>query len=308
MSVDVDPSSPPFPKLPLGATIALSYSTYFQHFIDALRASWLWLAAVAAITGVASWRQWSWMGAVIAEVKPGMPPQALNHVPQPLALAALAGLDDILLTLAGISIAVAWHRLLILGEHPGFSGSNIATRDLWRYIGVGLAIGLIVMLPIVVIVFPAFYFVFSFQSAAPGSPPPAGLFLLIPLVFVLYILATAVMLRLILLLPARAAGDLSLTFRQTWNRTRGNTWRLFWGMMATTVPPIMLADIAFMVIGAGNVLTRASEDFARRMTATSTIFIVYYLLMLPIGIGFLSHAYRHFFRPESAPVVRTSEA
>ncbi len=307
MSADVDPSSPTFPKLPLGDTIILSYSTYFQYFIDALRASWLWLAAVAAITGVASWRQWSWMGAVIAEVKPGMPPQALNHVPQPLALAALAGLDDILLTLAGISIAVAWHRLLILGEHPGFSGSNIATRDLWRYIGVGLTIGLIVMLPIVVIVFPVFYFVFSFQSAAPGSPP-AGLLLLIPLVFVLYILATAVMLRLILLLPARAAGDLDLTFRQTWNRTRGNTWRLFWGMVATTVPPIILADIAFMVIGAGNVLTSAGGDFARRMTATSTIFIVYYLLMLPMGIGFLSHAYRHFIRPEPGPVVRTSEA
>jgi hypothetical protein len=307
MSVDVDPSSPTFPKLPLGDTIILSYSTYFQYFIDALRASWLWLAMVAAITGVASWRQWSWMGSVIAEAKPGIPPQALNHMPQPLALAALAGLDDILLTLAGISIAVAWHRLLILGEHPGFSGSNIATRDLWRYIGVGLTIGLIVMLPIVVIVFPVFYFVFSFQSAAPGSPP-AGLLLLIPLVFVLYILATAVMLRLILLLPARAAGDLDLTFRQTWNRTRGNTWRLFWGMVATTVPPIILADIAFMVIGAGNVLTSAGGDFARRMTATSTIFIVYYLLMLPMGIGFLSHAYRHFIRPEPGPVVRTSEA
>jgi hypothetical protein len=32
------------------------------------------------------------------------------------------------------------------------------------------------------------------------------------------------------------------------------------------------------------------------MTALSTIFNIYYLLMLPIGIGFLSHAYRHFFQ------------
>ena len=31
------------------------------------------------------------------------------------------------------------------------------------------------------------------------------------------------------------------------------------------------------------------------MTAMSTFFVVYYLLILPIGIGFLSHAYRHFF-------------
>jgi hypothetical protein len=28
----------------------------------------------------------------------------------------------------------------------------------------------------------------------------------------------------------------------------------------------------------------------------STIFFVVYLLIVPIGIGFLSHAYRHFFQ------------
>ena len=192
------------------------------------------------------------------------------------------------------------HRLLILGERPGFSGSNVATRDLWRYIGMGLAIGLMVMLPIVAIIFPAFYFILPLQHAAPGSPP-AALFLLIPLFFVLYFVGIAVVLRLILLLPARAAGDLSLTFRQTWNRTRGNTWRLFWGLLATTVPPLLLAEIAFMLIGLPKPTTILGEDFARRMTATSTIFVVYYLLMLPVGIGFLSHAYRHFVRAQPNP-------
>ncbi|QDW39360.1 hypothetical protein FFI89_020720 [Bradyrhizobium sp. KBS0727] len=32
------------------------------------------------------------------------------------------------------------------------------------------------------------------------------------------------------------------------------------------------------------------------MTAAGTVFSVYYLLIVPIGIGFLSHAYRHFFQ------------
>jgi hypothetical protein len=299
MSVDSVEASEPYPKLPLADTIGLSYSTYFQHFIDALRASWLWMAMVATITGVVSWHQWSWFGTAMAELKPGAPP-ALNHMSYPAGFAALTGLDDILLTLAGVSIAVAWHRLLILGERPGFSGSNVATRDLWRYIGMGLAIGLMVMLPIVAIIFPAFYFILPLQHAAPGSPP-AALFLLIPLFFVLYFVGIAVVLRLILLLPARAAGDLSLTFRQTWNRTRGNTWRLFWGLLATTVPPLLLAEIAFMLIGLPKPTTILGEDFARRMTATSTIFVVYYLLMLPVGIGFLSHAYRHFVRAQPNP-------
>jgi len=39
-----------------------------------------------------------------------------------------------------------------------------------------------------------------------------------------------------------------------------------------------------------------SDDFVAKMTAMSTIFTVYYLLIVPIGIGFLSHAYRHFFQ------------
>jgi hypothetical protein len=300
MSVDLDSSSPPYPKLPLADTIGLAYSTYFEHFIDALRASWLWMALAATITGVANWGQWSWFSTVMAEVKPSAPPPVLNHMPHPPGFVALAGVDNILLTLAGVSIAVAWHRLLILGEHPGFSGSNVATRDLWRYIGMGLAIGLIVMLPIMVIFFSAFYFIFPSQHPAPGSPP-AGLLMLIPLVLVLYVVAIPVMLRLILLLPARAAGDLSLTFRQTWNLTRGNTWRLFWGFAATTVPPVLLMEIAFMVISLPNLATFAVEGFAKRMAATSTIFVVYYLLILPIGIGFLSHAYRHFVRAQPNP-------
>jgi hypothetical protein len=38
------------------------------------------------------------------------------------------------------------------------------------------------------------------------------------------------------------------------------------------------------------------EDIVARMTAFSTTFMIYYLLIVPIGIGFLSHAYRHFFQ------------
>jgi hypothetical protein len=38
------------------------------------------------------------------------------------------------------------------------------------------------------------------------------------------------------------------------------------------------------------------EAFVDRMTIITTIFNMYYLLILPIGIGFLSHAYWHFFK------------
>jgi hypothetical protein len=42
------------------------------------------------------------------------------------------------------------------------------------------------------------------------------------------------------------------------------------------------------------------RTFAECFAATGAIWTVYYLLILPIGIGFLSHAYRHFFRPQGS--------
>jgi hypothetical protein len=37
------------------------------------------------------------------------------------------------------------------------------------------------------------------------------------------------------------------------------------------------------------------------MTAMNAIIMVYYLLILQVGIGFLAHAYRHFVRVQSHP-------
>lgn len=291
MSMSVHPQGVPYPKLPLWSTIGLSYSTYFRHFIDALSASWLWLVLVTPLTAVASWQQWSWMSAAIAGAKRGMPLQTLTF---PLEGLVLSYVDYFLILLASVSIAVAWHRLMILGDHPGFSGDNVATRNLWRYIGIGLVIFLIFFLP-AVIMFPMFYLFFPSPGAGPPHEP---FFVLILALMVLDIFATAVTLRLSLLLPARAVGDWRLTFEQTWNRTRGNAWRLFWGVAFTTVPPLLLGDIAVLFAGGGppNPLKFLNEDLAAQMTANSCVFVIYYLLILPIGIGFLSHAYRHFFK------------
>ena len=228
-----------YPKLPFWDAVSLSYSTYFSHFIEALRASWLWFIVIGPLTAVVSWQQWSWIGTFMTNLKPGVRPKMPS---QPLELAVLSNVDSVVLLLAGVSIAVAWHRLMILGERPGISGSNVATKDLWRYVIVAVALFLILFLPIAAIIFSAIYFA---QPAAGPAPPPLGFFLLLPLGFAAYVIGTAVALRLTLLLPAQAIGDKELTLRQTWSRTRGNTWRLFWGAVVTTVPPMLVAQVAF---------------------------------------------------------------
>src|SRR5258708_26693365 len=217
------------------------------------------------------------MATAMANLKPGLPPQ----MPRSSAMALLLNLANILLLLAGVSIAVAWHRLMILNEHPGFSGSNLATKNLWRYVVVGLALCLIMFLPVAAVMLPTFYFLFP--ATAGGAPPAAGFFPLIMVIFVVYAVGIAIALRLTLLLPARAVGDTSLTFKQTWNRTRGNIWRLFWGIVVTTIPLLLIAQIVFLVgIGPPHPGVAGDEDFVARMTAASTVFSIYYLLIVPI--------------------------
>jgi membrane-anchored glycerophosphoryl diester phosphodiesterase (GDPDase) len=164
-----------------------------------------------------------------------------------------------------------------------------------------IAIFLIDFLPAVGVLIPALAFLLP--ATAGGGTPPLGLFAVIPLVLVLAAVGFAVAFRLSLLLPARAVGDLSITFKQAWLRTRGNTWRLFWGIALATVPPLLLVQIAFLtMLGFPTPDNFAGQEFVAQMTITSTVTVIYDLLTLPIGIGFLSHAYRHFFQEGLEPV------
>jgi GYF domain 2 len=272
------------PKLPLWDTICLSYSTYFGNFQDVLRISWVWLAVAAPLAGIMNWLRFSWIAGVVAETKRGMP------ISLPIETILFQNATTLVFMLAGLSIAVAWHRRIILGEHCGFSGSNVATKNLWRYFWVGFAIGLIVFLPALVLVLPMFLLL----SPVVGGGAPRFL-MLIPVIFLVFLVAAAVMLRLSLLLPARAVGDLDLTFKETWKRTRGNTWRIFWGIAACTMLPMLAAPITFVLFGFLGPGMPASQAFAGRMAVVVTILSAYNLLTLPIGIGFLSYSYRHFF-------------
>jgi hypothetical protein len=266
------------PKLPLRDTIGLSYSAYFRNFPDVLRISWLWLAAA----GILSWLLFSWIAGVMTAMNQGL---AASKTAEVTVVQNLMGLADIF---AGISIAVAWHRRLIPEEHPGLSGSNVATKSVWRYAWIGLAIALVVIVPTLVLSLPIL--VLSFPVATGGAPRFPMLF---PVIFLLFVAAIGVFLRLSLLLPARAVGDVNLTFKETWKRTRGNTWRLFWGTVACAWLPILVAQIVlfgFLSPGMSTV-----EAFAIRMAVIGPVLTVYHLLILPISIGFLSYSYLHFF-------------
>lgn len=297
------------PKLPLWDTICHSYSAYFRGFPNVLRISWIWLVVIAPISGFAGWAQAAWMASFFADMRQKTPAtisaEQLSIPPEMIFLVYGVGLIKLL---AGVSIAVAWHRWILLGEQPRLSGTNLATVSLWRYVGIALAIYVIAALPALVILllsgdfsFPFFRPAFPFTPGATAAHPggSADLFFLSTLVFlVAYLLGVAVILRLSILLPARAAGDLELTFKETWFRTRGNTWRMLWGLAACTLPAMLVAQIAalFLVgfVGLKFFVGVFTGAYADQFAVVAMIAITYYLLVLPICIGFLSLAYRHF--------------
>src|SRR5262249_5009848 len=143
------------PKLLLWNTIRLSYSSYFHNFPDVLRISWLWLVAA----GVLSWLRFTWIAGVVAAMKQGM------AASKPVETTVVQNLVTLVSLLVGVSIAVAWHGRFVLEERPGLSGSNVAIKSLWRYAWMGLAIGLVVFLPTIVLALP----MFALMAPATGS-------------------------------------------------------------------------------------------------------------------------------------------
>ena len=298
---------PPLPKLPVWDVVGLAYSDYFRHFVDVLRASWLWLILVAALYGVLSWKLWSLIGAVILDFGQRSPfPPFFD----PRAFLTI-GVANLFLILAPISIAVAWHRRVILNERPPLFPFNVLSGSFWRYVGIGVTIYLLAMLPMLL----AFVLAAVTLSIAGKGAHPSVAFVLIPLILAAYVGAILILLRLSVMLPARAAGDTELSFAHCWRRTRGNAWRIFGGGLICLGAPTMVAEIFLMPMAMPNPATLvaagpgavplffASTNFIMRMSAVMTFFVVFYLLTLPIGIGFLSFAYRHFFRETIWPAL-----
>jgi hypothetical protein len=285
MSVTADFPDAANPKLAFWRTISLSYSFYFEHLGDALRISWLWLLIFIPLTGAASWLQMSWFRDAVADMKSGKSPA------MPIELTIFANASTLAQLLAGCSIAVAWHRLLLLDEHPGLSGGNVISRRLWRYVGIGIAVLLIPGLPAFAVIGAIFLWGLphATDTQGPASSNPA----IFILVLIAYFAAAFVTLRLCLLLPARAVDDTSLTFKQMWTLSRGNAWRIFWGLVACSVPPLILAQIALLVLGVyPNATAFMNGETPKAMIVFGAVFSSYYLFTLPISIGFLSHGFR----------------
>jgi len=186
-------------KLPVWDEIKAAFRHFFGHLRWFEAAAWPWLVILVL---------WKALAAAL-----GLPVQ----YPEADQLVEVCWQ-----WIAEIGVAVAWHRAILLGEpiagRPRFGRAEL------RFLGVGVVLSLAMALPFLPAAVAA---VAGAQRVAVG-----GLVLLGGTVATIAAVLAA---RCYLALPGAAIGS-PIGLDASWRRTRGNGWRIFWGLIGCAVP------------------------------------------------------------------------
>jgi hypothetical protein len=191
-------------QLSAGQCIRHALNSVRNNVAYAFRISWPWYAVLIAVNLVASF--------FVTPLQADAPQEPSG--PEAVVLFALV----LLSLVAFASIAVNWHRYILLDEVP--RGSEIFRLDekTWRYFGNILLISLILIVMMAVIVTPLLLIAVNTNALA----FPSIIVMVIGLIF-----AAILFFRLSVKLPAVALGRTDFGFRQALSVTQGNNIPLF---------------------------------------------------------------------------------
>ena len=300
-TTSVNMSVPPA-KLPVWATVKLAYAAFFGNFGTLLKLALPWLLLVGGLTYLSMSMMVPWQTAALEAMKAEQRPPS-----QPWQMLAASWSQVLITLIAGAIIAVAWHRLLLLGERPALM-LNPVRPAVWRYVGALCAMMLLMAIPLLLFILPAMLFFrpdfldpSTLGEAHPIAPSPGFIVLMVAGYITTFIVAFYVSSRLMLALPARAVGDNNLNFRTILNRTKGNTWRVIGGLVACSFPAMLLVQVSILSFlefpkpGIPHGIPNDAQHVFGNLAIMFSVLTAYMLLVSMIYIGFLSYAYRHFF-------------
>lgn len=261
-------------KLPLLATIAGAYRTTFAQLGAFGLVAAVWGALVFVALFAVHWLVWS-------------PPEKFG-----VGSAVLQFATILPSALIGASAAVVWHRFVLRDEAVSVGRALRVDGTVLRYMGLVLALLLVsifagsLLVGAIMILIPALSL-----NVEPSffEPPLAGSLGLAALCLVLAPIAL-VAVRLMLRLPAIAVGDSGVTQRDVWRTTRGNSWRLYLGSLATIAP----TQVGMLVGDLG------AEDRLTASLSSAAVELIWLVAGL-IFVTFMSLAYRHFFAEAISP-------
>ena len=117
---------------------------------------------------------------------------------------------------AGLWIAVAWHRYVLLEEHPGAVLPHLHTDRMLGYIGRGLLIAIVLFVIAMLVGLVVGLVVMPFI----GSPSSPNIVVLLIIPIVVNAIILLIFYRLSPILPATALGR-DMSFSDAWDSTRG---------------------------------------------------------------------------------------
>ena len=267
----------PTPKLKPIKTVADAYRFVFGHLPQLARlcSGWLGLALILFIAFTALFMRLIESGTPAGE--------RFQSLPLDAQVGAIVGIPSLVLIIAVPLIVVAWHRVIIKQTQPSIFPMPLGAALLYlaRTFLLGmiwpLTVGLVGLLPIVYVSKLALdpHLIFSLNVA------------FIALSAMLGALITA---RLVLILPAGAVGDWSITLTKSWQMTSGNGLRLAVGFILAAAP-------LFAINAASSIFFNAVHDQAVALRSAIVVTVVSTLLSLAAALieaTFLSFAYLFF--------------
>ncbi len=199
-------------KLPVIPAITHMWQSTVNNLWFALRAQWPWIVVTAVVITGLLWLS----GAPMSQWGTDTPIKMEDLPPGRVGLFVLSiFLGIILMLLAFSSVAVSWHRYVLLDEVPVGMQKLRVDATVWRYLGNLILIGLLAlmsMLPMLVL-----FGVLASISATLGI----GVFMAYTLIVV-----TPIIYRLSIKLPAVALGRRDFKMGDAWHLSRGNWWQI----------------------------------------------------------------------------------
>ena len=253
--------------LPVGAAFGHMLRSTTNNLGFAWQLSWPWILLIAPANILATLYGFT------------LEPRADGSVPEGKVI-AIALLVAALTLFAFASIAVSWHRYVLLDEVPRGWARLRADNTVWRYFGNTL----LIMLVLVAGMVPA-----VLLAAIPLAMGDAGAILAVPIYFATVIYGIAAFYRLSVKLPAVALERYDFGLKDAWSITQGNTWRLF-GLALLFALCVLV--IALLLAGVVYLLEKTGLTFALMLGLS--LQIVFNWIFTIMGVTLLTSLYGFF--------------
>lgn len=280
------------PKLPLTPTVASAYASVFRLLPLAVWRGWPWLLVLFAVDFLIAWQTPSPGALAGPSAKPGLAAMLAGHL-------VLQGWLD---TLIATPFYIEWYRIQLRSDDPPAQTPPYSADIAFGFAVRAFALGQVLATPFLVGFVMATTLPADETHAALPAQDYSEFFLIgaivLALSLIVWLPALIVAARLSLVFPALAMEDDGAGLAAAWRLTRGNTGRMFGGLILATLPLLVTILVLARTAVAEEALAPAipSALFDAGTSVAITIIGV-------VATSFLAHAYVFFNRAGDAAIV-----